>query len=152
MTRGKKADLLFEFSVYELNLNVNHLLLHFSELLQDREKVILSYYCSLYWICYVCVWLVHGAKVWEVSGYLWSWKRCYSRHSGIMHFSTSSTSAPQMEPSAGGVFTMRSLLLMPRPQVALQISHSPHSVTRQLLGAEAKRERKGTVNLQLYLH
>lgn len=53
-----------------------------------------------------------------------------------MHFSTSSTSAPQMEPSAGGIFTKRSLLFMPRPQVALQTSHSPHSVTRQLLGAE----------------
>lgn len=58
------------------------------------------------------------------------------RHSGIMHFSTSSTSAPQIEPSAGGIFTKRSLLFMPRPQVALQTSHSPHSVTRQLLGAE----------------
>lgn len=65
------------------------------------------------------------------------------RHSGIMHFSTSSTSAPQMEPSAGGIFTKRSLLFMPRPQVALQTSHSPHSVTRQLLGAEpAKAESR----------
>lgn len=70
-------------------------------------------------------------------------RRCwYSRHSGIMHFSTSSTSAPQMEPSAGGIFTMRSLLFIPRPQVALQTSHSPHSVTRQLLGAEPKREKQ----------
>lgn len=43
---------------------------------------------------------------------------------------------------------MRSLLFMPRPQVALQTSHSPHSVTRQLLGAEAKRETRGTVNPQ----
>lgn len=57
------------------------------------------------------------------------------RHSGIMHFSTSTTSAPQMEPSDGGIFTMRSLRFMPNPQVALQTSHSPHSVTRQLLGA-----------------
>lgn len=65
-----------------------------------------------------------------------SLEKCsYSRHSGIMHFSTSSTSAPQMEPSVGGIFTKRSLLFMPRPQVALQTSHSPHSVTRQLLGA-----------------
>lgn len=83
---------------------------------------------------------------------LWSWKCCYSRHSGIMHFSTSSTSAPQMEPSAGGIFTMRSLLFMPTPQVALQTSHSAHSVTRQLLGAKAKRERQGTVNPQHNLH
>lgn len=65
-----------------------------------------------------------------------------------MHFSTSSTSAPQMEPSAGGIFTIRSLLFMPRPQVALQTSHSPHSVTRQLLGAKGKRERHGKINLQ----
>lgn len=60
-----------------------------------------------------------------------------------MHFSTSSTSAPQMEPSAGGIFTMRSLLFMPRPQVALQTSHSPHSVTRQLLGAKAPKGEPG---------
>lgn len=72
------------------------------------------------------------------------WKWCYSRHSGIIHFSTSRTSAPQMEPSAGGIFTIRSLLFMPRPQVALQTSHSPHSVTRQLLGAKTKRKVHGT--------
>lgn len=58
-----------------------------------------------------------------------------------MHSSTPSTSAPQMEPSAGGIFTMRSLLLMPRPQVALQTSHSPHSVTKQLLGAKGKNAK-----------
>jgi len=71
----------------------------------------------------------------------------YSRHSGIMHFSTSNTSAPQMDPSAGGVFTVRSLLFTPGPHVALQTSHSPHSVTRQLLGAEDQRGgRRGAVN------
>lgn len=58
-----------------------------------------------------------------------------SRHSGIMHFSTSATSALQMEPSIGGIFTMRSRRRIPRPQVALQGSHSAHSVTTQLLGA-----------------
>lgn len=57
------------------------------------------------------------------------------RHSGIIHFSASTTSAPQMEPSDGGIFTILSRLFMPSPQVALHISHSPHSVTRQLLGA-----------------
>lgn len=35
---------------------------------------------------------------------------------------------------------------MPRPQVALQTSHSPHSVTRQLLGAEpAKRSQDSLI-------
>lgn len=49
---------------------------------------------------------------------------------------------------------MRSLLFIPRPQVALQTSHSPHSVTRQLLGAKAKRGRraKPTVLLTLDLY
>lgn len=58
-----------------------------------------------------------------------------SRHSGIMHFSTSATSVLHIDPSIGGIFTMRSRLLMPTPQVMLQGSHSPHSVTTQLLGA-----------------
>lgn len=62
-------------------------------------------------------------------------ERLHLRHSGIMHFSTSTTSAPQIEPSDGGIFTIRSRLFMPSPQVALHASHSPHSVTRQLLGA-----------------
>lgn len=52
-----------------------------------------------------------------------------------MHFSTSTTSAPQIDPSDGGILTIRSRRFMPSPQVALQMSHSPHSVTRQLLGA-----------------
>ncbi|TNN73972.1 hypothetical protein EYF80_015793 [Liparis tanakae] len=38
-----------------------------------------------------------------------------------------------MDPSTGGIFTMRSRLLMPKPQVTLQGSHSAHSVTTQLL-------------------
>lgn len=85
--------------------------------------------------------IVYGSiNAWDVRiQYMWFWTCCYSRHSGIIHFSTSSTSAPQMEPSAGGIFTMRSLLFMPRPQVALQASHSPHSVTRQLLEANTKK-------------
>lgn len=68
--------------------------------------------------------------------------RGHSRHSGIMHFSTSATSALQMEPSTGGIFTMRSRRLIPRPQVALQGSHSAHSVTTQLLGAARQTGRK----------
>lgn len=78
--------------------------------------------------------------------------RCDLRHSGIMHFSTSSTSAPQIDPSAGGVFTKRSLLFMPRPQVALQTSHSPHSVTRQLLGAEPAEQSQDSVIVHLCSH
>lgn len=62
--------------------------------------------------------------------------RNYSLHSGIMHFSTSATSALHMEPSEGGIFTMRSRRFIPSPQVVLQGSHSPHSVTTQLLGAD----------------
>lgn len=95
---------------------------------------------------YRSVCLIGRSDMSEVPGELRSWIGCYSRHSGIMHFSTSSTSAPQMEPSAGGIFTMRSLLLMPRPQVALQTSHSPHSVTRQLLGAKAPKGEPGFSN------
>lgn len=57
------------------------------------------------------------------------------RHSGIMHFSTSATSVLHIDPSMGGIFTMRSRLLMPKPHVTLQGSHSAHSVTTQLLGA-----------------
>lgn len=76
----------------------------------------------------------------------------YLRHSGIMHFSTSSTSAPQIDPSAGGIFTKRSLLFMPRPQVALQTSHSPHSVTRQLLGAEPAKQSQDSVIVHLCTH
>lgn len=82
--------------------------------------------------------LFSGFGVQEGQNSSWSPPGCDLRHSGIMHFSTSSTSAPQMEPSAGGILTKRSLLFMPRPQVALQTSHSPHSVTRQLLGAEVE--------------
>ena len=63
----------------------------------------------------------------------------FSPQSGIMHLSTSSTSALHMDPSRGGIFTMRSRLLMPSPQVVLQGSHSPHSVTMQLLGAETHK-------------
>lgn len=69
-----------------------------------------------------------------------------------MHFSTSSTSAPQIEPSAGGIFTKRSLLFMPRPQVALQTSHSPHSVTRQLLGAEPAKQSQDSLIVHLCSH
>jgi hypothetical protein len=50
-----------------------------------------------------------------------------------------------MEPSGGGIFTMRSLLFIPSPQVALQESHSPHSVTRQLLGAKERERGDQTV-------
>lgn len=57
------------------------------------------------------------------------------RHSGIMHFSTSATSVLHMDPSMGGIFTIRSRLLIPKPQVMLHGSQSPHSVTTQLLGA-----------------
>lgn len=66
-----------------------------------------------------------------------------SRHSGIMHFSTSATSALHMEPSMGGIFTMRSRRLIPRPQVTLQGSHSAHSVTTQLLGAGTSGREDG---------
>lgn len=59
----------------------------------------------------------------------------HSRHSGIMHFSACDVSALHMEPSAGLILTIRCRFFMPIPQVALQSSHSPHSVTRQLLGA-----------------
>ena len=59
----------------------------------------------------------------------------HSRHSGIMHFSAWEVSALHMEPSAGLILTMRCRFFMPIPQVALHSSHSPHSVTRQLLEA-----------------
>lgn len=65
-----------------------------------------------------------------------------SQQSGIMHFSTSATSVLHMDPSVGGIFTMRSRLLMPNPQVVLQGSHSPHSVTTQLLAAVGRRNKK----------
>lgn len=52
-----------------------------------------------------------------------------------MHFSTSAISALHMDPLMEGIFISRSRLLMPKPQVALQGSHSPHSVITQLLGA-----------------
>lgn len=57
-----------------------------------------------------------------------------------MHFSTSATSVLHMDPSIGGIFTIRSRLLIPNPQVTLQGSHSPHSVTTQLLGAVGGKE------------
>lgn len=84
----------------------------------------------------------------EKAGQLKYINHCYSRQSGIMHFSTCKTSAPQMEPSAGGIFTKRSLLFMPRPQVALHVSHSPHSVTRQLLGTKVMKTTQSHVIMQ----
>lgn len=64
----------------------------------------------------------------------------HSRHSGIMHFSACDVSALHMEPSAGLILTIRCLFFIPIPQVALQSSHSPHSVTRQLLGARESKQ------------
>lgn len=57
------------------------------------------------------------------------------RHSGIMHFSASVVSALHIDPSAGVILIILCRLFIPVPQLALHSSHSPHSVTRQLLGA-----------------
>lgn len=76
---------------------------------------------------------------WEVVGLSWlNWHfvASYLLHSGIMHFSASASCAWQGEPSEASIFIMRSLLLIPTPQLTLQGSHSPHSVTTQLLGAK----------------
>lgn len=71
-----------------------------------------------------------------------------------MHFSTSATSVLHIDPSIGGIFTMRSRLLMPKPQVTLQGSHSAHSVTTQLLGAAEKYAAPKThlVGLPMFRH
>lgn len=55
-------------------------------------------------------------------------------HSGIMHFSASVVSALHIDPSAGVILIILCRLFIPVPQLALHSSHSPHSVTRQLLG------------------
>lgn len=52
-----------------------------------------------------------------------------------MHFSASVVSALHMDPSAGVILIILCRLFIPVPQLALHSSHSPHSVTRQLLGA-----------------
>lgn len=52
-----------------------------------------------------------------------------------MHFSASVVSALHMDPSAGVILIILCLFFIPIPQLALHSSHSPHSVTRQLLGA-----------------
>lgn len=72
----------------------------------------------------------------------------YLRHSGFMHFSASVVSALHMDPSAGVILIILCLFFIPIPQLALHSSHSPHSVTRQLLGAVhnilAKDQSSGT--------
>lgn len=59
-----------------------------------------------------------------------------------MHFSASVVSALHMDPSAGVILIILCRLFMPVPQLALHSSHSPHSVTRQLLGAIQNGQRK----------
>lgn len=59
----------------------------------------------------------------------------YSLHSGIMHFSTCSSSARHWEPSDAGIFIILALFFIPTPQLTLHGSQSAHSVTIQLLGA-----------------
>lgn len=59
-----------------------------------------------------------------------------------MHFSASVVSALHMDPSAGVILIILCRLFMPMPQLALHSSHSPHSVTRQLLGAIQNGQRK----------
>lgn len=59
-----------------------------------------------------------------------------------MHFSASVVSALHMDPSAGVILIILCRLFIPVPQLALHSSHSPHSVTRQLLGAIQNGQRK----------
>lgn len=72
----------------------------------------------------------------------WQMAHGYLRHSGIMHFSASVVSVLHMDPSAGVILIILYRFFIPMPQLALHSSHSPHSVTRQLLGAiyNVKRE------------
>lgn len=70
----------------------------------------------------------------------------YLRHSGIMHFSASVVSALHMDPSAGVILIIRCRFFIPIPQLALHSSHSPHSVTRQLLGAICNTKTEDQAN------
>jgi len=63
-----------------------------------------------------------------------------------MHFSASVVSALHMDPSAGVILIILCRLFIPVPQLALHSSHSPHSVTRQLLGAIQNGQRKSFIS------
>lgn len=63
-----------------------------------------------------------------------------------MHFSASVVSALHMDPSAGVILIILCRLFIPVPQLALHSSHSPHSVTRQLLGAIQNGQTKSVTS------